>query len=273
VNVYVGSAGWSYPDWKGRVYPESSPRGFDELAYIASLFPVVEINSSFYRPPSARMAESWVRRTPEGFRFTAKLWEKFTHGSDPFTGEEVRQFQEGLAPLLGAGKLSALLLQFPWSFQDSSAARDRIRSVCGAFEGWAPLVVEVRHRSWLEAIDFLTALKLSFCNIDQPGSSTSITGTDIVTGPVGYIRLHGRNARAWFSKEAGRDQKYDYLYSEEELRPWAEMARGMSTKCDAVFVITNNHFQGKGVLNAIQLMRLLGVPHPPVPAGLVSGFP
>ncbi|MBI2900660.1 MAG: DUF72 domain-containing protein [Planctomycetes bacterium] len=269
----IGPAGWSYEDWKGRVYPDPRPPGFDELAFIASLFPTIEINSTFYRPASARMSESWAHRTPDGFVFTAKLWEKFTHGKEGFTPADVRLFQEGLVPLLRAGKLAALLMQFPWHFKDAPESRDRVRAVAEAFAEWAPLVVEVRHRSWLDALDFLGALKLSFCNIDQPRSSTAITGTTLVTGPVGYVRLHGRNAKAWFSKEAGRDQKYDYLYSPDELRDWSARIREMEGRADAIFVITNNHFLGKGVANALQLRALLGETPPPAPSPLVEAFP
>ncbi len=268
MRVRLGPAGWSYEDWKGKVYPEPEPKGFDSLSFLASVFSVIEINSTFYRPATASMAESWARRTPDGFVFTAKLWEKFTHGEEGFCAGDARLFQEGLMPLFRAGKLGALLLQFPWQFQDVPAARERIRRVVEAFEGWAPLVVEVRHRSWLDALDFLRDLRLGFCNIDQPRSSTSITGTDHVSGPVAYVRLHGRNARAWFSKSAGRDQKYDYLYSEEELRPWAEAVRRMAARADAVFVIANTHFQGKAVVNAVQLARLLGVEVPLLPEPL-----
>jgi uncharacterized protein YecE (DUF72 family) len=126
-------------------------------------------------------------------------------------------------------------------------------------------VIELRHDSWLEALDFLRGQELNFCNIDQPKSSTSITGTRLVTGPVGYVRLHGRNAAAWFSKEAGRDQKYDYLYSREELRLWEEAIREM--EAEKLFVILNNHFQGKAIANALMLMKALGqdaIPPPPV---------
>lgn len=269
----VGPAGWSYEDWKGIVYPDPAPRGFDPLSYISRLFPTLEINSTFYRPAAARMTDAWARRTPDGFVFTAKLWERFTHAKETFTKEEARTFQEGLAPLLQAGKLGALLLQFPWFFQDAPDARDRIRRVADAFDGWAPLVIELRHRSWLDALDFLGALKLCFCNIDQPKSATAITGTDLVTGPVGYVRLHGRNAKAWFSKSAGRDQKYDYLYSQDELQDWADILKRMEPSADAIFAITNNHFQGKAIANAIQLMKLLGLPAPDAPEALRRAYP
>jgi uncharacterized protein YecE (DUF72 family) len=205
--VFIGPAGWSYKDWEGKVYPHPSSPGFDPLAYLAQSFPCIEVNSSFYRPPSARMSEAWAKRTPDSFVFTVKAWERFTHDRETFTEGDARLFQEGIAPLLGAGKLGAILLQFPWFFRDDDKARDRIRRAADALRGWAPLVIELRHVSWLEALGFLRDQELNFCNIDQPQSSTAITGTRLVTGPVGYVRLHGRNAKAWFSKQAGRDEK------------------------------------------------------------------
>lgn len=269
----IGPAGWSYKDWEGPVYPTPAPKGFDPLSFLAGLFPTIEINSTFYRPAPPSMTETWARRTPDGFVFTAKLWEKFTHAKERFTKDDARVFQEGLAPLLQAGKLGALLLQFPWFFEDTPDARDRIRAVVEAFDGWAPLVLEVRHRSWLDALDFLGALQLCFCNIDQPTSSTAISGTDLVTGPLGYVRLHGRNAKAWFSKTAGRDQKYDYLYLEQELQTWVDILRRMEEQADTIYVITNNHFQGKAIANAIQLMRLLGLSVPVIPETVRQAYP
>lgn len=283
--VFIGPAGWSYKDWEGIVYPHPAPSGFDPLAYLAQVFPVIEVNSSFYRPPSARMSEAWAKRTPDSFVFTVKAWERFTHDKETFTEADARLFQEGIAPLLEAGKLGAILLQYPWFFRNSDKTRDRIRRAADALRGWAPLVIELRHVSWLDAVDFLRAEELNFCNIDQPTtrdlasgnppppaaasreagpsrvvgqppSSTSITGTRIVTGPVAYVRLHGRNAKAWFSKDAGRDEKYDYLYSREELRLWEEAIREM--EAEKLFVILNNHFQGKAIANALMLMKALG---------------
>jgi len=269
--ILVGSAGWSYKDWAGIVYPRPEPKGFDELAYLAQFVDCIEINSSFYRPPSAKMSETWARRTPDRFVFTAKVWQRFTHDPERFTDADVRLYQEGIAPLLAAGKLGALLFQFPWSFRDDPAARDRLRRAADALRGWAPLVIELRHTSWLKELDFLRGLELNFCNIDQPKSSTSITGTQIVTGPVGYVRFHGRNAAAWFGKGTDRDQKYDYLYSLEELRAWEEAIRDM--EAEKLFVILNNHFQGKGMTNAFMLMRALGKELAPPPESLRAAYP
>lgn len=268
--IYVGSAGWSYKDWAGIVYPSPEPKGFDELAYLAQFVDCIEINSSFYRPPTAAMSEAWARRTPDRFVFTAKVWQRFTHDPEPFSGADVRVYTEGLAPLLAAGKLEALLLQYPWSFRDTPAARERLRRAADALRGRTPLVVELRHVSWLKDLDFLRGLELNFCNVDQPKASTSITGTKIVTGPVGYVRFHGRNAAAWFGR-SGRDDKYDYLYSREELAAWEEAIRDM--EAEKLFVILNNHFQGKGMTNAFMLMRALGKELAPPPESLRAAYP
>ena len=269
--LLIGSAGWSYKDWAGKVYPDPRPRGFDELAFLARHFPCVEVNSSFYRPPTARMSEGWARRTPESFVFAVKAWERFTHDRERFTEADARLFQEGLAPLLAAGKLGPILLQFPWHFRDGAAERDRILRAAEALRGWAPLVIELRHASWLGAVDFLRGRQLNFCNIDQPPSPAAITGTRIVTGPVAYVRLHGRNAKAWFDREAGRDEKYDYLYSREELREWEEAIRDM--EAEKLFIILNNHFQGKGMANAFMLQKALGKELAPPPESLRAAYP
>lgn len=263
-DIRVGPAGWSYEDWKGRVYPEPPPPGFDPLAFLARLFRCVEVNVTFYRPISPRTSESWLRRVPEDFLFTAKAWERFSHAREGFTAEDARIFREGLAPLVRAGRLGAILLQFPWFFRASAEARERLRRALDALDLGVPRVVEVRHRSWLDALDFLRSLGVGFCNIDQPRSASGLAGTRLVTGPVGYVRLHGRNARAWFDPSAGRDRKYDYLYSPEELREWIEAIPAFPAA--RVFVIANNHFRGKAVVNALQLQEAFGMPaDPPEP--------
>ncbi len=262
--ILIGSAGWSYKDWAGKVYPDPPPPGFDPLEYLARYLPLIEVNSSFYRPPSAKMSETWARRTPESFVFTVKAWERFTHDKERFTDADARLFREGIAPLLAAGKLGAILLQYPWFFRDGPGTRDRIRRAVDALRGRAPLVIELRHASWLDALDFIREQQLNFCNIDQPTSSTAITGTRIVTGPIAYVRLHGRNAQAWFDKNAGVNEKYNYLYSREELRLWEEAIREM--EADKTFLILNNHFQGKGIANAFMLLKALGKDVAPPPA-------
>src|ERR1051325_8553924 len=163
--ILIGSAGWSYKDWAGKVYPDPAPPGFDALAYLAQYVPVIEVNSSFYRPPTAAMSETWARRTPESFVFTVKAWERFTHDRERFTEADTRLFQEGIAPLLGAGKLAAILLQYPWFFRDDEAARDRIRRAADALRGWAPLVIELRHTSRLGPPALRRGPGPNLCNI------------------------------------------------------------------------------------------------------------
>lgn len=273
MNVRIGPAGWSYKDWNGRVYPGPRPAGFDELAFIADRFHCVELNNTFYRPPPARMTASWVRRTEDrpDFRFTAKLWNRFTHEEPDWGATEVGTFRDGLAPLTESGRLGALLAQFPWSFQNTEAARDRLRRIAGDFRE-VPLVIEVRHISWADAPPFFREIGANFCNVDQPASRTSIQGTDHVTGPVGYVRLHGRNAKAWFTRGAGRDEKYNYLYNAEELKFWADATRRMAKEAEEVYVITNNHFRGQAVVNALQLMLDLTGEASDVPEGLKEHF-
>lgn len=275
--VLFGVAGWSYADWKGIVYPPGTGKGFDELAYLASFLDAIEINSSFYRPPSARHAASWVRRTEDrpGFVFTAKLHRGFTHEPNrPFSETEVAGFLDGLAPLREAGKLGALLVQFPWSFRNTEANRRHVARLAAVFADLGP-VAEFRHVSWLHeaVLPFFEGLGMGFCNIDQPASSSSIGPSEIATSPVGYVRLHGRNRDAWFSREADRDAKYDYLYTEKELEPWAERIRRIAGKAERTFVIGNNHFKGQAPANILQLRRRITGGTGPVPASLAAAFP
>jgi uncharacterized protein YecE (DUF72 family) len=269
----VGVAGWSYPDWDGIVYPKN-PR-FDALSYLASFFDTVEINSSFYRIPTARTASSWARRAavnPE-FRFTLKLYKGFTHERTAAPSDE-RAFADAVAPLTEAGVLGAVLLQFPWSFKNEPESRDYLRGVLERF-GRYPLVVEVRHSSWNqpEFYGFLEERGVGFCNIDQPLIGRSLAPSKRATGPVGYIRLHGRNYRDWFREDAGRDARYDYLYSEGELDPWLEKISEVSETASSTYVIANNHFRGQAVVNALQIRSRIEGRKVAAPPSLIEHYP
>lgn len=276
-SVLVGTAGWSYADWKGRVYPEPRPRGFDELRYLAGFLDFLEVNSTFYRVPTARTVEGWARRTASlpRFTFTAKVHQAFTHGEDAEGGPAAaREFLDALRPLEEAGRLAALLLQFPWSFRDGPAARRRLARLCEFFRG-RPLVVEVRHATFgtPEAEAFLAALGAGIASVDMPAAATNLPPRERAPGPVGYVRLHGRNAQAWFDPGAGRDRRYDYLYSAAEIDAVAARVRRIAAAAPATFVVTNNHFRGQGPANSFMLMaRLLGRPVP-VPPDLLREFP
>lgn len=277
--IRVGVAGWSYDDWDGVVYPRPKPPGFDPLPYLADYVDLIEINSTFYRPPEPGYARRWVERVEEqpGFRFTAKLWRRFTHEREKaWTRDEVETVRKGLAPLREADRLDALLLQFPWSFKRSGRSEEWLMDLRAAFHG-LPLVVEVRHESWNDPAFFgwLAAEGVGFVNIDQPMFSRSIAPSARGTARIGYVRVHGRNYQDWFRKDAGRDARYDYLYSAEELEPWVERAKDVARdrEVDTVAVVFNNHYKAQAVVNALAFRSLLGDPHVAAPPPLAAAYP
>jgi len=273
---YFGIAGWSYPDWKGIVYPSGSGKGFDELSYVAIHFDVIELNNTFYRIPEARLAESWARRVKHNprFRFTAKLWQGFTHEKKEIDKGEVKQFVDAVQPLREAGKLGALLVQFPVSFRRDEDTWERLGEIAQHFRGF-PLVVEFRHRSWVadEVLAWLEEQGIGFCNVDEPVFRQMIKPSSVVTGLTAYVRFHGRNYQNWFSKEANRDSRYDYLYSEEELDEWIPRIRKMGEKAKDVYVIGNNHFRGQAPANILQLKSKTVQGPIDVPEPLLQFFP
>jgi uncharacterized protein YecE (DUF72 family) len=260
--IRVGPAGWSYPDSPGHVYPADVPKRFDVLAFTASYFDTIEINSTFYRPANRDACGSWARRVAHNpaFRFTAKLWRRFTHEADAWTADDVRAATEGLEVLRTEGRFGALLAQFPWSFKPGRDAESRLRRLAADLGSW-PVVVEVRHGAWArrEHALLLREIGLGFCNIDQPLIGDSLGPTAGVTGPVGYVRFHGRNAEQWFGEHEDSAQRYNYLYSAEELEPWVERIRKVAWAegVTDVYVVSNNHFEGKGPANALMIRAML----------------
>ena len=251
--VRVGPAGRYYSDWEGVVYP---PRLRNRLEYLACFFEGLEINSSFYRPPSVEQSQSWLEKTASfpAFRFTAKLWRGFTHERERLSSWEGREWERGVGPLLESGRLGALLAQFPYSFHYTPENELYLRRLKRRFASW-PLVLEVRHRSWNREkfFGFLREARIGFCNIDQPQVSYSLPSTWLVTSPTAYLRLHGRNAADWFRENAGRDQRYNYLYSDSQLDKWVERVAHMRNQAREVFVIANNHFRGQAICNCLEL--------------------
>ena len=251
----VGTSGWSYPSgkgtWNGVFYPKPRRRGFDELAFYAEHFDTVEVNSTFYGQPRVEVTRSWAERTPRGFDFSVKLFQKFTHprmyaervvkslpkdaieSADAVgalvdvNAADVDEFRRGIEPLADAGKLGALLAQFPASFKDSTASRDAIVRLLRAFQDY-PVAIELRHKSWSDAIGetlaLLNAFKAAWVQIDEPKFSFSIRQNYLpnIEGFY-YMRLHGRNAKAWWTHEKSED-RYNYLYSADELREFTETA-------------------------------------------------
>lgn len=270
--IYIGVAGWSYPDWKGIVYTDPK---IDQLEFVSRFVDCIEINSTFYRPPFERTTKTWLERTSgkSDFFFTAKLHRDFTHEGkiDP---ETAKQFYKGFRPLLEAGKLRHLLVQFRYDFDDTDLHRRHLSRIVEIFSGGFSLALEVRHKSWQapQALEFLAGLGVAVCNLDYPTTWNSFDLQQCTIGQNGYFRMHGRNAAAWFSK-AGRDETYNYYYNEKELSQIklrvSELARAMQT----LTVITNNHYRGAELANALELRCLLTGQKQPVPEGLLRTYP
>ena len=281
-HIRIGPAGWSYPDWSGYVYPTRRSKGFHEATFLAQFFDTIEINTSFYAPMRADHASQWVERVAANskFLFTAKLWQKFTHDAivtpGSITAEDERLVRAGFDVLRGAGKLGAVLLQFPFSFHRTEETTAYLEELLSRF-GDYPLAVEVRHASWHDGEIFaiLREHRAAFCNIDQPVIGRSLEPSAEVTAPIGYVRLHGRRYDTWFSDDPGvaSHERYNYLYSSEELAPWAERIERVAQRARDVFVVTNNHYLGKGVVNALQLVSLLTKGKVNVPEPLRGQYP
>jgi uncharacterized protein YecE (DUF72 family) len=257
------------------VYPRPKPRGFDPVAYLARHFDTIEINSSFYGPPRPSAAEAWAEHTADNprFRFTAKLYKAFTHDRNA-TQQDERDFKKGIAPLMEAGSLGALLLQFPWSFRNEPENRMYLRRLRDRFADY-PLVVEVRHGSWIEpdVLDELADSGVGLSNIDQPLFRRSVKPAALTTSSIGYVRLHGRNYQQWFSKKADVRARYDYLYAPQELEPWVDRIRTVAEDAEDTYVITNNHNLGKAVVNAFELKAFLTNQPIDPPPELVERYP
>jgi uncharacterized protein YecE (DUF72 family) len=257
--IRIGPAGWSYKDWEGTVYPPHGSK-FDHLAYLASFFDTIEINSPFYRIPPPTHSKSWVRRVASNpnFKFTTKVYRGFTHDDASLAASDVKAFRDYLDPLADANRLGAVLLQYPWSFKNSEESRDKLSSLFAAFDGY-PLALEVRHATFQnqEFFDFLNERDVAWVNVDQPLFHDSVKPSDAMTGPLAYARLHGRNYEKWFAHQESWE-RYNYLYSKEELAPWVDRIQTMATAKET-YVVTNNHFRGQAIVNAVELEESLGM--------------
>lgn len=303
----IGTSGWSYPGgrgtWNGVFYPakEARPRGFDELTFYAQWFDTVEVNSTFYGQPRAVVTAGWAERTPAGFEFAVKLFQKFTHpamfleavakgapgasdaalaAAGDIRQADVDEFRAGVEPLAQAGKLGPLLVQFPPSFTAGAAGVDYLGWLLRTFADY-PLAVELRHKSWsdrgADTAALLEAYGAAWVLIDEPKFRFSIRqnwqAPEGAGGALAYARFHGRNAKEWWNHAAAED-RYNYLYSGEELAPMVEAVKGLAVGVKKASLFFNNHFSAQGVANAVQLRRQLGEDVPsPLPPALVERFP
>lgn len=266
--IRVGTSGWSYPSGKGRwteiFYPVNLR---DELHYYSSIFNTVEVNSTFYRPVSPHVARSWIRRVPSDFEFTIKLWNRFTH---PMMREDNAQisdkdydlFRKGIDPIVESGKFGCLLLQFPPSFAFTTQSIEKLCTILDKFRTYRK-VIELRNRTWSDnmqqTLNILKENYTSLVYIDEPKFKSSIEQELNPSGEILYIRLHGRNRQKWWKHEDA-EERYDYLYSVEELKPIAEKIKiiGKSPSVKTVYVFFNNHPRGQAPANALMMKNLLG---------------
>ncbi len=272
---YIGTSGWSYPKgkgtWTGFFYPRSK---INELEYYSQFFNTVEINSSFYRPPNPGYVHNWVRRVPEGFLFTAKLWQKFTHPKmfKEATGEEavisqqdVDMFKQSIDPLVESGKLGALLAQFPPSFKNDTYGKQIVNAVISTFSQYR-LAVELRHRSWSDDNDTAKLLRennVAWVHIDEPKFTSSIAEGLPLTSDMAYFRFHGRNTEMWWHGDS--ETRYRYLYSTEEIEELAGKLKHAAENAALTFAFFNNHWQGYAPRNAVDIMKTLQLPLTEIP--------
>jgi uncharacterized protein YecE (DUF72 family) len=302
-NIRVGTAGWSYKDWEGVFYPPGMARRKQHpLEYLARFFDTTEINTSFYGPLKPEWAKLWSRKVAavnQNFLFTAKLYRAFTHSPiavmEPTSAATIRptdddeaRTREGLDAIAGEGRLGALLIQFPMSFKNTSLNREYLDRLLRQFIEY-PRVVEVRHSSWNDAATLaaFTQKNVGFCNIDQPLLGRSLAPTEHVTAAIGYVRLHGRNYEHWFADQGPADQssadqgsdsdrrndRYNYLYNERELAGWKEKIESVAARAQTTYVITNNHFESKAGVNALELKAMLSGKRVTAPPTLIQKYP
>src|ERR1700732_2222509 len=286
--IRIGTAGWSYKDWDGILYPpEVTRKKVHPVEFLARFFDVIEINTSFYGHIRPELGRLWSRKAGAvnpNFLFTAKLHRSFTHSplavmeptsaaiSRPNDRDE-QLAREGLDSLASEGRLGALLIQFPVSFKNTSLNRDYLERLLRQFNEY-PRVVEVRDSSWnTPATPAPFAQKdVGFCNIDQPVLGRSLAPTEHVTSAIGYVRLHGRNYAQWFDSD-NRNDRYNYLYNEGELTAWKERVESVSERAQTTYVITNNHFESKAGVNALELKAMISGKRVLAPPTLIQKYP
>jgi uncharacterized protein YecE (DUF72 family) len=249
LTVYVGTAGFSYADWKGNFYP-SDISGRSMLEEYARNFPVVEINSTYYAIPPPDRMNAMANRTPVDFQFNVKANRGMTHetGGDPVVFEE---FKRAVRPLADHGKLGCVLFQFPWGFKNNRENREYLERLKERMDG-LDCVVEFRNSGWEseEVFRLLCDLDFGYCCVDEPRLKGLPSDRVEVTSATGYVRFHGRNSETWWGKDREAWERYDYLYGKKELGEWLPKIERIEENTDRTYVIFNNHYKGQAPANA-----------------------
>lgn len=251
--IRLGTSGFSYDDWVGPVYPDGLQK-WQWLGFYAEQFDTVELNVSYYRLPTQKMAAGWVERTPEDFLFTLKAHKSITHER---TDPDFDAFLNSVAPINEAGKLACILAQFPHSFHPTDENHDYLMRLRDGFP-LVPVVVEFRDHGWVSDATFelLEEMDLGFCCVDEPRIKGLMPPLTKTTSDVAYVRFHGRNARKWWQHDHAWE-RYDYTYSEEELEPWVTRIRDLDAAAPLTLVYANNHYRGQSVDTLRKLDSLL----------------
>jgi len=293
--ILVGTCSWTEPTLieSGRFYPDMAQSAESRLRYYASQFPIVEVDSSYYALPGERTSRLWVERTSQSFVFDVKAFRLFTQHPTPLSAlpKDVRErmsasekdktsvyerglpenlladlwnrFEQALLPLDSAGKLGVVLFQFPPWFHAGQQQRDYILS-CRARLPQYRVAVEFRHESWLNetnrerTMDFLRHNGLPFVCVDEPQRfESSIPPIVEATTDIALVRLHGRNRDTWEKKGITAAERFNYLYTEDELEGWAEKVGQLASQARQVHVLFNNCYADKAVVNARQIKLML----------------
>ncbi len=262
--LLVGTSGYSYAEWIDAGFYPPGTSSSRMLSFYARRFPIVELNYTWYQMPKAEAVARLGERSPRGFYFAAKLTRTLTHEVDPSRWRgEAERYRRGMAPLLQSGRLKAVLVQLPPSFDRRPANRRYLAALLDILAG-LPLAVEFRHVSWAvdRVFEGLRQRQVALVSVDVPPLPQLFPPLDVVTRPeLFYVRFHGRNAAGW--RSGNMQQQFDYHYSDAELRQWAEgriAAMAARTRCGVIFF--NNHVRGQAPANARRLMTFLGLGRP-----------
>jgi len=251
--IYVGTSGYYYKEWVGPVYPEGAHTG-NMLEIYSGMFDALEINATFYRPPSKDMFARYPERTGGHIKVVVKLHSAFTHERNA-EASDAGPFHEAVRPIEDSGQFAGFLAQFPQSFHHTSEAREYVERLRSMFPS-ATLVVEFRHKSWWtkDVLEFLKDVGVSMCTVDLPNLPGLPPTAATFTVEPAYVRLHGRNKDGWYE---GREERYTYNYETSELEEILEKVKKLQWKSELVMVFYNNHPYGYSAVNAREFVEML----------------
>ncbi len=253
--IYIGTSGYSYPDWRGVFYPRGM-KAHEFLPHYSLRFGFTELNFSYYRQPQEGQCRKFLLQTPAGFLFTLKAHQSLTHQRGPHWETEAALFREGIAPLEEARRLGAVILQFPYSFGYTRENRLYLSRLLDRLEG-LPLAVEFRKKEWQipSVREGLRNRKTAEVITDSPELPGLPEAQVSRTSDWSYLRFHGRNAENWW--EGDNTSRYDYHYSAEELNHWLGPIGDLARNTRRLFIAFNNHRKGQAVENALTLKEML----------------